>query len=333
MKIAILTFNACMTSAVAGLVDAFGLATLAAQKLRPSEPTQFETIVLSTGGASITGSGGFVIQPKGDLRAAQGCDVIVVPPIMGDIAAVLSRERELVSWLERSAERTGIVCSVCTGAFLLAEAGLLHGRRATTTPVFSELFEQRFPNVALDVDQRIVDEQSIICAGTTSAFLDLAIYLIDKFAGHDIAVWTAKALSKDKNVSSQRPYFLFVGRRDHGDQGVLLLQEWMESNYTRPIAAADLVKRSTLSLRSLNRRFRAATGLSPMDYLRRLRIEAAKRLLETGDTTVEEIKDAVGYDDTRAFARLFRATVGLSPSAYRQRFHARRPLTSAAACR
>jgi transcriptional regulator GlxA family with amidase domain len=201
-----------------------------------------------------------------------------------------------------------------------AEAGLLDGRQATTNAWYGEDLRHRYPRIDVRTSERIVDERSVISAGTTTAFLDLAIYLVDRFGGHDVAVWTAKALSKDKSIESQRPYFLFVGRRDHGDASVLAVQDWLQEHFARELTVQVLSAYAKMSVRSFARRFQDATGLAPMAYVRRLRIEAAKRRLEITDGKVDSIRDDVGYDDTRSFVRAFQATAGVSPSEYRRRF-------------
>jgi transcriptional regulator GlxA family with amidase domain len=325
MKIGLIAFDQCMTSVVAGFVDTFGLASRASEALSPDAPTAFETVVVTASGRAVTGSGGFAIQAGGSLVDFPRVDVVVVPPIMGDISTALGRESDLLLWLNTCAQQTRILCSVCTGAFFFAEAGLLDGKRATTNPLFSEMFQRWYPNVQLVAEERIVDQQSIICAGSNSAFLDLVIYLVDRFAGHDVAVWTAKAVSRGTDFESQRPYFLFVARRDHGDAAILALQDWMQLNFATAITADLLADHGALSIRSLTRRFRAATGLSPMDYLRRLRVEASKRLLDSTDTKIEQVGGQVGYEDARSFARSFNTAVGMPPSAYRRRFQKHEP--------
>jgi transcriptional regulator GlxA family with amidase domain len=160
----------------------------------------------------------------------------------------------------------------------------------------------------------------VICAGATTSYLYLAIHVIDRLAGHDLAVATAKALSIDRHPDSQRPYFLFIAPRDHGDDKVLMLQTWIEAHHDKSIGLDDMVAAAGMSVRNLNRRFVAATGLSPRQYLRRVRIEAAKRLLERRGATLDRVAGAVGYGDTRAFVRAFCEVAGLSPGQYRQRF-------------
>ncbi len=215
-----------------------------------------------------------------------------------------------------------MLASTCTGAFLLAEAGLLNGRRATTNPAFSVLFHQRYPAVRLALDERIVGDRKVICAGATTAYLHLAVHVIDRLAGHDLAVATAKALAIDRHPESQRPYFLFVAPKDHGDEKVLRLQTWIENHHDRALAIEDMTDVAGMSVRNLNRRFVTATGLSPRQYLRRVRIEAAKHLLETSTTPVDRVAATVGYRDTRAFIRAFGVVAGVSPGQYRQKFRA-----------
>ena len=324
MRLALLAYDGCLTSVVSGLVDAFALASVASHRLQPSAPVTFETVIATPDGATINGSGGFQIRAQTSLAQLSGCDVAVVPPMRGpDIDLVLAKEPMLVRWLLEGPQRPPILCSVCTGAFFLAEAGLLAGLRATTNAWYGDLLQTRFPTVQVRTEERLIDERSIISAGTTTAFLDLSIYLVDKFAGHDVAVWTAKALSRDKNYESQQPYFLFVGPRDHGDDDVLRIQEHLEQHYAQPLDAQQLSDEAAMSVRTFTRRFQKATGLAPMTYLRRLRIEAAKRLLETQRSKVETISADVGYEDTRSFVRAFRAATGVAPNEYRLKFRRR----------
>jgi transcriptional regulator GlxA family with amidase domain len=326
MKISVIAFEDCMTSAVYGVLDAFHLATRLAARGESSRWGPHGLHIVTEDGAPVRGFGGHRIEADESLEAARHSDVVIVSPILGDIEAVLDRERSLVSWLSKLQPNPVLVASTCTGAFLLAEAGLLRGRRATTNPRFRDLFLSRYPATRLEIDERILDDGAVICAGSTSAVLDLAVHLVDRLGGHDLAVSTAKALSIDRNPASQRPYLLFIAPRDHGDEPVLKVQGWIEEHHARPMEIADLARVGAMSLRNLTRRFRDATGISPMHYLRAVRLETAKRLLEANDAPVDRIAEQVGYCDTRAFIRAFGAQFGASPSAYRRRFGDRRVL-------
>ena len=323
MKITIVAFEGCMTSAVFGQADAFAIAAYIAGRRADSSWSDQHIRIATPGGTAVHGYGGHRIDPDCSLRDAHDSNVVLLPPIFSDIEQTLAREDGLVSWLASLPGNATLRASTCTGAFFLAEAGVLDGRRVTTNPAFSDLFRRRYPGVRLALDERIVDDNMVICAGATTAYLTLAVHVIDRLAGHDLAVATAKALSIDRNPESQRPYFLFIAPKDHGDDKVLQLQTWIEIHHQRAIGVEDMVNAAAMSVRNLNRRFVSATGMSPQQYLRRVRIESAKRLIEGPGMPIDRVAAEVGYGDTRAFIRAFGAVAGLSPGEYRRRFRAR----------
>ena len=319
MKVSVIAFDGCMTSAVFGLLDAFNIAGfLSASGANSWNSHQIKLVTRS--GDIVFGAGGYPITGQVSLEAARDSDVVVVPPILGDVGATIRSEGALVAWLGELTPNPTLIASACSGAFLLAEAGLLNGRVATTNPRFQNQFERRYPGIRLALEQRIVEDRMVICAGSTTAYLDLAIYLIDRLGGHELAVSTAKALAMGKSPESQKPYLLFIAPRDHGDEDVLRLQEWMEGRIAQPTSVQDLTGVVGLGERNLTRRFRNATGKTPMEYLRIIRIETAKRLLESKPITVDRVAEAVGYLDARAFIRAFTAVVGVSPAKYGRRF-------------
>ncbi len=288
MKITIVAFEGCMTSAVFGQADAFAVAAYISERRADASWSGHDVRLATPGGKPVRGYGGHLIEPDCSLADAD--------------------------WLASFPANSKLLASTCTGAFLLAEAGILDGRRVTTNPAFSVLFKQRYPGVRLALDERIVDDNMVICAGATTAYLNLAIHVIDRLAGHDLAVSTAKALSIDRNPESQRPYFLFIAPKDHGDDKVLRLQTWIEVHHRDPISIDDMVGAAGMSVRNLNRRFLSATGISPRQYLRRVRIETAKRLLEEQNVPVDRVAEQVGYGDTRAFIRAFGVLAGFRPA-------------------
>ncbi|MEY4576777.1 MAG: hypothetical protein RL701_1480 [Pseudomonadota bacterium] len=309
-----------MTSAVYGMLDAFHLAARLASKVAGSGWGEPDVRVVTSGGRTVQGYGGHPIASHGKLSVAAVSDIVIVAPMLGDIEAVLARQHAVVAWLSALAPRPAVLAAACTGTFFLAEAGLLDGRRVTTNPLFRELFAARYPAARLENDARVVDDGTVVCAASTSSVLDLAVHLVDRFGGHDLALATAKALFIDKNPGSQRPYLFFVAPRDHGDAQVLGAQEWIEQNHARSIEVGDIARANGMSLRNLSRRLQSATGLAPSDYLRAVRLESAKRLLDRSDLAHEDIANQVGYADPRAFSRAFRVRFGISPGAYRRRF-------------
>lgn len=316
-QMAIVAFEGCLTSAVTGISDALQIANRCA--LQRSGCAPFGTHVLAAEPGLVRGTGGFAI-PAAAFDSCTPIDVAIVPPIVGPVSHTLQSNPKLLAWLR--ARPSPLIASVCTGAFFLAEAGLLSGRRATTNPGFAEAFRRRYPDVELRADAALVEQDQVLCAGSTTACLNLTLYLIERFAGHELAVLVAKSLCVDMRGSSQLPYFVYVAPKDHGDAAVLKLQHWIEAHYVATLSAAELARRAGMSVRTLHRRFRGATGLSPTDYLHRVRIESAKRQLETSSRSVQEITAQVGYEDLRSFCRLFRSLVGVSPGQYRRRFGA-----------
>jgi len=275
MRITIVAFEGCMTSAVYGQADAFAIAAYISGRRADQSWSGHDVRIATPDGAPVQGYGGHAIRPDCALADANDSGVILIPPIFGDIEHTLAQESALIAWLASRPGRSTLRASSCTGAFLLAEAGVLAGCRATTNPAFSALFMQRYPTLQLDLDARLIDDGMVICAGATTSYLYLAVHVIDRLAGHELAVATAKALSIDRNPESQRPYILFIAPRDHGDDKVLKLQSWIEAHHDKPVAIADMVEAAGMSVRNLNRRFIAATGLSPRQYLRGSRPRSA----------------------------------------------------------
>jgi len=330
MKISVVAFDECMTSAVYGVLDAFGIAERLAARMGSTAWAPHAVRLVTSSGLAVQGYGGFRMEPHASLDDAMDSDVVIVPPIMGDIGKALQRERALVEGLAALGPKVSILASACTGAFFLAEAGLLRGRRITTNPALAATFRRRYPDVELALDESIVADRNLICAGSTTAYLDLAVHIVDRLAGHDLAVVTAKALARDSNPSSQRVYRFFVARRNHGDAAVLRIQDRLEDGHEAHLAIGPLAQAGGMSRRNLNRRFAAATGLSPAEYLRLVRMERAKRMLESESMSTDQIAHSVGYGEARAFARAFRASVGCPPGEYRRRFRSRAGATAVA---
>src|SRR5579864_7125430 len=190
MKITIIAFEGCMTSAVYGQADAFAIAAYISGRRGDASWSGHDVRIATPDGTAVPGYGGYAIAPHCALAQADDSDVILIPPIFNDIEQTLALEAGLVGWLRSIPKHSSLLASTCTGAFFLAEAGLLDGRCVTTNPAFSVLFEQRYPAVRLALDERIIDDNRIICAGATTAYLNLAVHIIDRIAGHDLAVAT-----------------------------------------------------------------------------------------------------------------------------------------------
>lgn len=223
-------------------------------------------------------------------------------------------------WLRGLHAEGTLLCSVCAGAFLLAETGLLAGRAATTHWNLAEAFLARFPEVRLDVEKLVIDEGDIMTAGGLLAWTDLGLRLVDRLLGPTLMLETARILLADPAGREQRFYSRFSPRLQHGDAAILKVQHWLQQQEGRRVTVPAMAARAGLTERTFLRRFRRATGLRPTEYCQHLRVGKARELLEFTGRSVEEIAWSVGYEDPGSFHQLFHRMMGLSPGEYRRRF-------------
>ena len=315
MRVAVIAFQGCLASGVSGFADALAVGNMVAGR------SVFTVRTVGAGPSPIQGFSGTPIPADMDMESVAGdssaWDVVYLPPSFGATGRIPS----LVAWV-RSAHDSGVlVCAACAGVFILAEAGILKGRAATTHWGLSEEFKQTYPDVRLDTGRILVDGGDYICAGGVTAYFDLALRLVARFVSPEAAAMSARTLLLDPGRSSQTPYMSLLAPVSHGHETVARAQEWMEVNLEHPMGVKELADVVHVSERTLLRRFRKATGHSPKEYLLGLRIELAKRLLATTGHAVEDISARVGYSDSTAFYRLFREMAGVTPGEYRRRFN------------
>ncbi|WP_079203534.1 GlxA family transcriptional regulator [Pseudomonas sp. CC6-YY-74] len=245
--------------------------------------------------------------------------VIIVPPCLGEQPDALTA-RPFIASLKRWHDAGAVVGSVCAGVYLLAEAGLLDGRMATTHWSLATHLADSYPSIQVDIDKMIIDDGDIITAGGLMAWTDLGLALVERLLGPTIATETAHFLVLDQVRGSQRCFKRFVPKLTHGDEAILKVQHWLHAHNGLTNGIAQLADLASLGERTLLRRFRSATGHTPTEYCQALRISKACELLELTNRTIEHIAWAIGYSDTGAFRRLFNKVTGLSPAHYRRRF-------------
>jgi transcriptional regulator GlxA family with amidase domain len=265
---------------------------------------------------------GVSIVPQATIAEVERTDVVFVPNVMiNSPDGLRALDRRLLDWIVRMHREGAHLYAACGGSLVLAEAGLLEGQQATTHWSYAPLFRQQYPNVELHEDRILVQSgrgHTILCCGGASSWQDLALLLIAKHAGTDEAIRISKFFLYQWHRDGQLPYASMIANVQHGDAVIVRCQTWLAQNYERPDIVAELVRRSGLPKRTFDRRFRAATGYSPLAYVQSLRIEEAKHLLETGSKPVEEVAQEVGYADLASFRRLFRRLAGMSPGDYRR---------------
>ena len=269
----------------------------------------------STSGAMFTADATF--------DEAARSDIVIVTDLDPEAGGGSIASKDAVEWLRRQHAGGALVCSVCTGSLLLAEAGLLDGLEATTHWAAIPLFEARFPQVRLHPERILLpagEEHRIVTSGGSSAWSDLVLYLVARFSGRDEARRIAKIFLFGDRSDGQLPFATLARPRQHDDSMIAECQAWIAGHYDQPNPVAGMIVRSGLAARTFARRFRKATGYAPIDYVQTLRVEEAKQLLESGDQPIDEVAVAVGYDDAGSFRRLFKRLTGISPHRYRQRF-------------
>ncbi len=320
LNIAVMAYDNCLQSGISGMLDLFTLANWEQKRLSPESKSLFcHTEVVTLDGEPVTSFNRQQVVANQRLADCKDIDLLIVPGVMGRPDRLLE-QTELTEWIAEQHQNGTVVASACSGAFLLAEAGILNGRQATTHWQLADRFRQRFPKINLQIDRLIIDGVDYLCAGGTGAHIDLALHLIEKYGSKSLANVCARMMLIDGNRRDQAPFVRFKGYKDHIDEPILKVQQWLDRYYREKVSVRVMAKRSGLNERTFLRRFRKATGEAPLEYLQKMRIEKAKQLLTGTEQPLEKITSAVGYVDLSSFRRLFHQVVGISPTSYRQRF-------------
>jgi transcriptional regulator GlxA family with amidase domain len=266
--------------------------------------------------------GRFCVCPDVLFRDVRETHLIIIPSVHGDKPAIQAANQPMMDWVCAQYHHHGAaVASLCIGAFLLAGTGLLNGRSCTTHWEFANAFRAMYPDVNLLEDKIITDENNIYTSGGAYSWLNLILYLVEKFCGREIAVMCSKGFQVDFQRASQSPFIIFSGQKDHEDEAVRAAQEYIEKNCHSRITVDELAGLLILGRRNLERRFKKATGNTVMEYIQRVKMEAVKKSLETSRLGVNEVMDRVGYTDPKAFRMTFKKVTGLSPVQYRNRYN------------
>lgn len=321
-KISFMIDEGCSFSGISGLIDCLNIASVlhGAQSHRDDTPL-FETEIVSRDGKPVNVSGGYMITANRGMGDLAPTDMIIIPPFLPNVEIIKQTSKDMLDWLTHRYQEGIPIATLCTGTFVLAETGLLDHRVATTNWLYARMFKRRFPNVILKPDRILTRDRNLICSGTVSAFYHLGLFLIEQFGSSDLAIKCSKVFLVDPNRTSQASYAIFNVNKSHGDSGILKAQEWMEENLSQTIVMENLARDVGISPRHFIRRFKKATGESPLSYLQQLRIETAKTILENRpEETVSAITLSVGYENSSTFCKLFKKYTGLSPREYRDKF-------------
>jgi transcriptional regulator GlxA family with amidase domain len=321
--VSLLALPDAVVSTLAGIYDVMNTrALMGSPKASARSPFQVEIVGEAVGPLEL--ASGVPMQVQRSIDTIETSDIVIAPSVLlRGSAWQKGRYPRLVDWLQRMHARGAVLCSACSGIFLLAETGLFDGKDATVHFGYAQEFAAVHPAVTIHPERVLVISglrEELVSSGASTTWHDMVLYLIARYAGATDAHEVARLYALQWHQDGLAPYITFEGRSDHGDAEIQGAQRWLGTHFSVANPVDEMIKRSKLAERTFKRRFTAATGLAPIVYVQRLRIEDAKRRLERTDASVDEIGWRVGYEDAAFFRRLFKRTTGLAPGAYRKRF-------------
>lgn len=288
--------------------------------VRMGKEPLFKTQLVATHKDARLSNGIFTIIPERTIEEVKQTDLVIIPAIHGDYEKVVAANKDFIPWIIKQYKNGAEVASLCIGAFLLAGTGLLNGRNCATHWIAADEFRAMYPKVNLVDDKIITDEHGLYTSGGAYSSLNLNLYLVEKFAGREMAVLSSKVFEIDISRNSQSPFIIFKGQKLHQDEKILKAQKFIEENFQEKLNVDDLCAEMALSRRTFERRFKKATSNTVVEYMQRVKVEAAKKELETGRKNVNEVMYGVGYNDPKAFRDVFRKVTAMTPLDYMNRY-------------
>ena len=263
----------------------------------------------------------FTVKPHTDISAISKTNLIIIPSLNHNYEKAVEENKLLIEWIAKQYKNGAEIASICTGAFMLASSGLLDGKSCSTHWAVAENFKAMFPKVNLQTDKLITDENGIYTNGGAYSFLNLVIYLVEKYYDRQTAIFCSKVFQIELDRHSQSEFTIFTGQKMHGDDMVKKAQAYIESKLEEKISVEALSSQFAVGRRNFDRRFIKATGNTPVEYAQRVKIESAKKAFETSRKTINEVMYDVGYSDVKAFREVFRRITGMSPLEYRSKYN------------
>lgn len=312
-------------STLTGVFDVMnGIAMMGAPGTGAAAPSPFHIEIVGEAVGPLELASGIPINVQRAIAEIETTDIVIVPSVLLQPKGwEKGRYPGLVEWLRTMHDRGAVLCSACSGIFLLAETALFDGKDATVHFTYAGAFSAIYPKVPIQPERVLIisgEHEELVSSGASMTWHDLVLYLIARYAGATAAQEVARIFALQWHQDGLTPYIVFEGKFDHGDGDIRSAQQWLEKHFSVAHPVEEMVKRSRLAERTFKRRFTHATGLAPLDYVQRLRIEDAKRRLERTEAPIDEISWRVGYEDPAFFRRLFKRTTGLPPGAYRRHF-------------
>jgi transcriptional regulator GlxA family with amidase domain len=262
----------------------------------------------------------FAVQVDQELKDVEKTDLIIIPPMSGIMQNNVGQNRGYLDWIKSQYANGAEIASLCVGAFILAETGLLDGKDCSTHWQTANEFRKMYPKINLVDEKIITDYNGIYTSGGANSYWNLLVYLVEKHVDRDLAIRTSKYFEVEINRNNQFPFMIFEGNKLHNDKVITTSQNFIEKEYREKITLEMLAQKSNLSRRTFQRRFKKATHFNVSEYIQKVKVEAAKKYLETGTLTINEVMYEVGYNDPKAFRDTFKKMAGVTPIQYRRRY-------------
>jgi len=320
LNVAVLALNYSVATTIVGPQDVFSMTGILYEQLQCQEPVHYFNVqIVTPDGQPVRCYNNLMITPHCAMESCEP-DIVIIPAILNLDEILRMNGEAIIEWLKHLYERKCALVGICSGSLLLATTGLLDNKVATTHWAMADIFRKRFPKVLLRPDEMITDDSGIVCSGGYDSFLDASIYMIKKYYGPTVALQCSKIFLHNHGRDSQAPYAIFNVPRDHGDEEILHIQQELGTNFSSNVDFDKLAREYGMSRRTLERRFKKATGVTLLIYQQRTRVEHAKALLESGNNSFDEISYKVGYMDNSFFRKLFIKYTTLRPREYRSLF-------------
>lgn len=321
MQIGVLNYDYAVPTSVSGPADIFAALMRTYPVVRGKELGTDFIIDFITEEKGVFWRKRFGEKEQQKITKSDTYDLVIIPAMFSNkIEEVVQKEARIIEWLKQQYKRNTELASICVGSFLLAATGLLDGKKATTNWMFADLFRKKYPQVLLEDDKIIVDQGKIYTCGGAFSFTTFIIYLIEKFCGHEVAITASKILMINMHQQPQTSFSIFQFQKDHADDEIIKVQQYMEKNYDKTITMTEMAGISNMSSRNLIRRFEQATSNTPLEYLQRFRIENAKKMFENKNYGIEQVAMKCGYEDMSFFRKIFKRHVGMTPREYKNKY-------------
>ena len=264
----------------------------------------------------------FEVKPTQTIEEIQKTDLVIITSIVGNIDKALEKNEKLINWIKKQRiKHDAEIASLCRSAYILAETGLLNGKSCATHWEEHQKFEKKYPKIQLLPEKIISEDNGIFTSGGAYSFLNMIVYLIEKYYGRETAIWCSKMAEIDFDRINQNQFVIFNGQKEHSDETIKEVQVFIEENFEEKLSVEDLAKKFAVSKRNFIRRFKKATQNTPYEYIQRVKVEVAKKSFEASTLNISQVMYNVGYNDEKAFRKMFKKYTGLSPLEYRRKFN------------